>query len=549
MVKSGFVIQEIRRSYGYLLIAAALIGLTRPEATMPMAIWLAPIALVRFWQTQPPLRAFLLHFVVFSGITVVVFQDVPPISGLEYFVMIVAGVLLDTLTYLVHRLVSQRVPTFLSTLVLPTAYVSLEFVSSFQFSGTITSVANTQMRNLPLAQIASVIGIWGITFLIYWNATVINWLWQRNSSWQRHRVSVFIYVSVFCLVFLFGGTRLTFFPSTSSTVRVAGISVNNLPPLLSAYQVLNNRELAIDVNQIAQNSPEVKAMHRAYDAFWQQPDRPEFAPVRQSLAQVEDELFRLTRQEAQAGAKIITWSEANAFVANNQEPRLVARAQQLAQEEQIYLFMPIAVRTGGQSDALQNKVLIFDPNGALLATYHKTNLAPGEDYPAGDGSIPVISTPYGKVAVMICYDADSSNYVRQARQAGVDLLLIPTGDWRAIASIHANAHIARAIENGLAIVRVASNGLSIATDHQGNILAKMDYFKTAERVMVANVPTQAENTFYTRIGDSFAWLCAISTGIFWLIYKWLWLSSFWRGRRKSEKLAKEESLHSGHNDV
>jgi apolipoprotein N-acyltransferase len=537
MVKPDLAISEIRRSYGFLLIAAALIWLMRPETTLPVAAWIAPIFLVRFWQTQPPLRAFLAHFIVCSGITAIAFQDVPPVSGLEYYVLTVSGVLLDTITYLIYRLVSQRIPTFLSTLVLPMACVSLEYLSSFQVGGTIMSIANTQMNHLPLAQIVSVVGIWGITFLIYWNATVINWLWQRNFSWQRYRVEMLIYASVLGLVLLFGNIQLTFAPSNSTTFRVAGISVNNLPPLLSAYRALNNRELPIDINRIAQNSPEVKAMHRAYDEFWQHPERPEFAPVRESLAQVENELFRLTRREAQAGAKMITWSEANAFVAEDKESQLVTRVQQLARAERIYFFMPIAVITPGQPQALQNKVLIFGPDGALLATYHKTKLAPGETYLPGDGTIPVIPTPYGKVAVVICYDADSPNYIRQVRQAGADLLLIPTGDWRAIASIHANAHIARAIENGLAIVRVTSNGLSIAADRQGRILAKMDYFKTSERVMVANVPTQAGNTLYTQLGDSFAWLCAIGTGIFWLIYKWLWLSLLWREKRKLEKPA------------
>ncbi len=59
------------------------------------------------------------------------------------------------------------------------------------------------------------------------------------------------------------------------------------------------------------------------------------------------------------------------------------------------------------------------------------------------------------------------------------------------------------------IIRHTSNGLSLAVDHQGRVLAAMDHFTAPEneRVMVANVPVSGVRTIYARVGDAFAWIC------------------------------------------
>jgi apolipoprotein N-acyltransferase len=68
----------------------------------------------------------------------------------------------------------------------------------------------------------------------------------------------------------------------------------------------------------------------------------------------------------------------------------------------------------------------------------------------------------------------------------------------------------RGIENGFSIVRQTNDGLSQASDYQGNILASMDHFSTDEHVMISQVPTKGSITLYSRIGDVFAWLCIVA---------------------------------------
>jgi len=63
----------------------------------------------------------------------------------------------------------------------------------------------------------------------------------------------------------------------------------------------------------------------------------------------------------------------------------------------------------------------------------------------------------------------------------------------------------RAIEQGCNLFRQASLGLSAAFDCQGRRLAAMDHFLTADRTLVAQVPTAGVHTLHSRLGDWGAW--------------------------------------------
>ncbi len=67
---------------------------------------------------------------------------------------------------------------------------------------------------------------------------------------------------------------------------------------------------------------------------------------------------------------------------------------------------------------------------------------------------------------------------------------MPSHDWRAIDPLHGQMSVFRAIENGVSLFRQADQGLSIATDPYGWVLAMEDHFTSSEWVMVAQVPIQ-----------------------------------------------------------
>ena len=109
---------------------------------------------------------------------------------------------------------------------------------------------------------------------------------------------------------------------------------------------------------------------------------------------------------------------------------------------------------------------------------------------------------------IICYDADFPIIVQQAGRKDADILFVPSGDPNvAVAQLHTQQAIFRAIENGVSLVRPdTTKGLSVATDPYGRVLAMTDTHTASERVMVAQVPTQRVFTVYSVIGDLFGWL-------------------------------------------
>jgi apolipoprotein N-acyltransferase len=157
----------------------------------------------------------------------------------------------------------------------------------------------------------------------------------------------------------------------------------------------------------------------------------------------------------------------------------------------------------------ENRAILIDPSGEVVQNYFKAihPLGDANVFAPGPGVVPTTDTPYGRLATVICFDADFPALVRQAGRARADILLVPSNDWRPVDTIHAHAATFRAVESGVALVRPTGNGISVAVDHLGQPLATANYFATPAITMVADVPTRGVATIYPRIGDAAAYLC------------------------------------------
>jgi apolipoprotein N-acyltransferase len=484
-----------RLSYLWLAIAAVLFVFTSVRWTIPLAAWFAPLFLLRFVRTQRALPGLLLAWLVRAVVAAVVLQGIILYPNIVYYPLVVLLTGLTMLPYLADRLITPRLGGFFATLVFPLAYTTIEYLGSFGPFGTFYSIANTQYGDLPLLQVVSVTGIWGITFLITWFAAVVNWAWARGFVWRQVRAGALLYAAILAVVFLAGSARLVFFPPQATPVRIAGISASQ------AAVATFNRQLPQATLSLLESGKATQA------------DR---AIARSAFTTLDDGLLALSQQEARAGAKIVVWPEASPTGANilqEDEPALIQQAGVLARESGIYLDMGLGVFLPdiGKGPFLKDEAILLDPAGHVVWTYEKTHPAPGEQglFVPSNGKIPTIESPYGRLANVICFDADFPGTVRQAGQAGVDLLLVPSDDWQAIDPYHTQVSTFRAIENGFSEVRQASKGLSMEVDYEGHVLSSSDYFTTNQQVLVANVPVQGVRTIYAVIGDLFAWLCII----------------------------------------
>lgn len=130
-----------------------------------------------------------------------------------------------------------------------------------------------------------------------------------------------------------------------------------------------------------------------------------------------------------------------------------------------------------------------------------------ENSKPGDGVIPVIQTEYGRISTSICYDADFPVEMRQLGTNKTDILLLPSGDWYAISPYHTHMAIFRGIENGCAVIRQASGGLSVASDYRGSVNASLDFYKDGEKLWFASIPVGHVTTIYSKLGDWLPYAC------------------------------------------
>lgn len=452
---------------------------------IPLAPWLGFLFLLRFSRTEPPLIACLgVWLALFVAVAVANHGVIklPPV-GFFGIVLLISGTI--TLPFLADRLLAPRLPALLSTLVFPCAYVLVEWISAHSNPfGTWGSEAYTQYGNLPLMQLASLTGLWGITFLITWFGSVGAWVWSQGFNWSIVKVEVLGFTAVWGLVMLVGGARLAFAPRKTPTVRIAGIG---WPAGVFDW---NTKEPLISDDSLSAEQLEL---------------------ARQKLSDLHQRLLDDSRREARAGTKIVVWTEGCALMFAQDYPALIEKAQQLAKEEGIYLLMGVGlIHRERPQPRVDNLAVLVTPQGEVAFTYRKAHEIPPASFVTllGKGPVSTHDSQFGRLAGAICFDLDHPGYLRQVGRAGADILLVPYGDWETIKYMHASMAAFRAIENGVSLVRPAMGGLSSAFDPYGRVLASMDEFTTQHRIMVAQVPFSGRHTLYAILGDWLAWLSA-----------------------------------------
>jgi len=398
-----------------------------------------------------------------------------PVPTNVYF--LITGLVMQTMTlaFVADRFLATRLKGILPTLVFPVFWCTLEYLSSLSpGKATWTSLAYTQAGNLPLLQLTSVTGIWGIIFLITWFASMVNHVWAQNFEWNKIRKATITFTAVAAAIFLFGTLRLNLFNPSFQTIRTASI--------------VQARNINADLKTCKWT--DAKGLNQYSD-------------------EVENNLLEKTQQAARAGAKMVLWQECAGTIPNHEEGEFIKRAATIAAQEKIYLLMTLwSVPLDFPKHLVENKMIIIDPRGKTQSIYVKNNPVPGaEPIVKGTTSIPTLETPYGKIAAAICYDGDFPNFIRNAGRNKTDIMFLPANDWKEIDPIHTHMAITRAVENGFSLVHPAGPGLSAAADNRGRIISSMDYYTTNEQVMYADVPIQHSNTIYVVIGDAFAWLC------------------------------------------
>jgi apolipoprotein N-acyltransferase len=260
-------------------------------------------------------------------------------------------------------------------------------------------------------------------------------------------------------------------------------------------------------------------------------------PTPVQRARTLDRLLADTHAAASAGAKLAVWNEAAALVMPEEEGAFVLRVQEAALRDHVHVVAAYIVPKSTDPLRFENKYRWLRPDGTIDHTYFKHHPAPGEPAVVGRGALPIVSSELGRLGGGLCYDYDFPAFAREHGRAQVDLVALPSSDWRGIDPIHTQMAALRAIEQGVSIVRSTRFGLSAAIDPTGRMRALHSSFDGGSRVMLAQLPDESRATLYRHTGD-----VLVYAGFALLAFMALRIAA--RGRRL--RAASERPMLAGH---
>jgi apolipoprotein N-acyltransferase len=383
--------------------------------------------------------------------------------------------------------------------IFPAMWVLFDFLQSVGYLAfPWTYLGYSQHAFLPLIQIASITGVFGVTFLILCiNTLVADVVYAKISGETINRRAVIVpaAITVFLLVsaVVFGVIRLSLNGEKNGKTMKVAVVQSCISP-------------------------------------WEDWERNKFRYL--------TELFRISDEALKTNPDFLIWSESATLepmsfrLLHNIPSPFDERISSYAAEHSIPLLTGEIgiVRTERGIYQPQNNSILFSANGKVADTYSKIHLAPfGEWFPydrimpwvtdltlsmGGSIFIPGASTPVFSVnglrfGNLICYESMFFRLNREYARKNVDFLINITNDgWSSSYGghyQHFSASPFRAVETGRWYIRAGNTGVTTVIDPKGRY--KEDLPILSKGFITADINTGLNRvTLYSRIGDMFTGL-------------------------------------------
>ena len=226
---------------------------------------------------------------------------------------------------------------------------------------------------------------------------------------------------------------------------------------------------------------------------------------------------------------LIIWAENPAPFYFTRDQVFRKAVGRMARQGGAYVVVNTVVPLGVGPSEITNSAVVVDPEGREILQYDKMHLVPfGEYVPAWafpdkigkitaevgnfvpGTSYRVAETPEGTIGIFICYEDIFPQLVRRIALTGAQVLVNISNDaWygdSAAAFQHLEMARFRAIENHRYLLRATNDGITALIDPYGRVEKRIARHRTM--VLPANFSYCRGQTFYTKRGDVFAWLCA-----------------------------------------
>ena len=382
--------------------------------------------------------------------------------------MLLTPALVITGAVLLFRALLRREAPLAALLGFPALWTSYEFLlSQVSPHGTAGNLAYTQLNCLPLLQVASLAGPWGITFLLllFPTALAVGFQLWRTSRPRAIALAGFG-LGLIVLALGFGALRLRQRPE-GRTVKVG---------LLAC-------------------------------------DRPGFRGVPapgEPSARVFDAYAREVAGLAYRGAQVIVLPEKLGVMLPPKETELDLLYQGLADRTGATLVLGLVHAT---AQGRANQARVYAP-GAPVHPYDKQHLLPGFEsgYRAGAERL-VLSGHGATMGVAICKDMDFEEPSRQYGQAGVGLMLVPGWDFGVDRWAHGHMAVMGGVACGFSVARAAKEGYLTISDDRGRVLGEARSEAEPFATLLVEVPVAHDATPFLRWGDWFAWLSVVVLGL------------------------------------
>lgn len=245
-----------------------------------------------------------------------------------------------------------------------------------------------------------------------------------------------------------------------------------------------------------------------------------------------DRYLRMTRQAAVSGADLVVWPESATPFFFDEDPEAAAEVRQLVAQAGVPLLFGTDEIEPGSPPRYYNSAFMLDDSGATAAVYRKIFLVPfGEYVPFGDlltfvaplveaasafsagEHVTMLPVNGHMITTAICYEVVYPHLIRRGVLGGAELLTTITNDaWYGRSSAayqHFELAAMRAIEQGRYLARAANTGISGIIDPYGRVLARSRLFETT--TVTGEVRLLQERTLYARIGDLAAHIAVMIT--------------------------------------
>jgi apolipoprotein N-acyltransferase len=381
------------------------------------------------------------------------------------------------------------------------AWVAMEMMRARVLGGFPWNILGaSQYKMVPLIQIASVTGVYGISFLVVWTSLSFYSAAQQAFSHPTSRFAwqaeVFLPLLVVIGLFAWGEVRMKQADPTAAVLRVAVIQPSIPQDLIWDETANSNRFQQLLALSATALTNDVDLL------VWPESGVPDFDDAT---------YYAITNFVCAHHVSLI-------FDADDVRPKPNA--------------------TSANDYDVFNAAFLAGPedNIDFANVYHKQKLVMFGEYIPFVTWLPFIKwfTPItggytpGRSAVrfglaglnasaspLICYEDMFPQTARKAARSGADFLINLTNDgwfgrsaeqWQ-----HETCAIFRAVENGIPLVRCCNNGISCWIDARGRqreIFRASDHSAYDQGTLVFDLPLeQPDPTFYTRHGDCFGWSC------------------------------------------